>query len=184
MQNPLLDKATVVDRTAAAAALDEGSATAPPSSPPQPPTDATSASPLVDPKRKKKIPFEKGYSQMDWLRLTQSGTTDLTGLGKGGPVRHRKDISLEEVAQHRTVEDGWTVLRGRVYNLTPYLKFHPGGVAVLKSILGRDGTALFNRYHAWVNAEFLLAKCMIGTVDAKTTTSSSIAAATTTCSTS
>jgi cytochrome-b5 reductase len=68
------------------------------------------------------------------------------------------------------MEDGWTVLRGRVYNLSPYIRFHPGGDKILKPILGKDGTALFNKFHAWVNAEFLLAKCMVGTLD--TTTSS------------
>lgn len=33
----------------------------------------------------------------------------------------------------------------QVYNLTPYLKFHPGGVAILMSVAGKDGTALFNK---------------------------------------
>lgn len=27
---------------------------------------------------------------------------------------------------------------------------------------GRDGTALFNKYHSWVNPERLLENCMIG----------------------
>ena len=126
--------------------------------PPAPKT--VSPAPLVAPNRKK-VPFEKGYSQMDWVRLTKSGA-DLTGLGKG--TRPRKDITMHEVKQHKTLEDGWTVLRGKVYNLSPYLKFHPGGVTVLKGILGKDGTVLFNKYHAWVNAEFLLEKCLIGTL--------------------
>jgi cytochrome-b5 reductase len=134
--------------------------------PPPSTSTAASADSLV-PRNRKKIPFEKGYSQMDWIRLTNSGT-DLTGLGKGH--RPRKDIPLSEVALHNTVEDGWTVLRGRVYNLSPYIRFHPGGEKILKPILGKDGTVLFNKYHAWVNAEFMLAKCMVGTLD----TSSSI----------
>lgn len=50
----------------------------------------------------------------------------------------------------------------QVYNLTPYLRFHPGGVPLLLKVAGRDGTALFNKYHAWVNYEFLLAKCLVG----------------------
>jgi len=100
---------------------------------------------------------------MDWIRLTNSGA-DLTGLGKG--TRPRKNIPLSEIAQHNTVQDGWTVLRGKVYNLSPYIRFHPGGEKMLKPILGKDGTALFNKYHAWVNAEFLLAKCMVGTAEA------------------
>jgi cytochrome-b5 reductase len=50
----------------------------------------------------------------------------------------------------------------QVYNITEYLRFHPGGVPLLLAVGGRDGTALFNKYHAWVNYEFLLAKCIVG----------------------
>ena len=52
--------------------------------------------------------------------------------------------------------------RLQVYSITQYLRFHPGGVPLLLAVGGRDGTALFNKYHAWVNYEFLLAKCMVG----------------------
>lgn len=97
---------------------------------------------------RQKVMYEKGYSQMDWVRLTQKDP-DLAGL-RGAPLR--RDMSLEEVAQHATEDDAWTVLRGRVYNMTPYLRFHPGGVPLLLKVAGRDGTALFNKYHAWVNA--------------------------------
>lgn len=31
----------------------------------------------------------------------------------------------------------------QVYNLTPYLRFHPGGVDILASMAGKDGTAQF-----------------------------------------
>jgi cytochrome b involved in lipid metabolism len=31
-----------------------------------------------------------------------------------------------------------------VYNITPYLKFHPGGVDELMRVAGRDGTKLFS----------------------------------------
>lgn len=41
----------------------------------------------------------------------------------------------------------------QVYNLTPYLQYHPGGVDILVKTAGKDCTALFNRYHAWVNLE-------------------------------
>ena len=38
----------------------------------------------------------------------------------------------------------------QVYNITHYLRFHPGGVPLLLKVAGKDGTALFNKYHAWV----------------------------------
>lgn len=108
-----------------------------------------------------KVPFEKGYSQMDWLNLTRTHP-DLAGL-KG--QSNKRLISIDEVRKHKTEGDMWTVLKGRVYNISPYMKFHPGGVDMLMKAVGKDCTSLFNKYHAWVNAEFLLEKCVVGTLD-------------------
>ncbi|ONK70082.1 uncharacterized protein A4U43_C05F30050 [Asparagus officinalis] len=113
------------------------------------------------PAARAKVPFEKGYSQMDWLKLTRTDP-DLAGLrGRS----NRRLISLDEVKQHKTEGSVWTVLKGRVYNISPYMKFHPGGVDMLMKAAGKDCTALFNKYHAWVNAEFLLEKCLVGMLD-------------------
>nr|KJB49187.1 hypothetical protein B456_008G105500 [Gossypium raimondii] len=108
-----------------------------------------------------KVPFEKGYSQMDWLKLTQTHP-DLAGL-KG--QSNRRLVSMSEVKQNQKEGSMWTVLKGRVYNISPYMKFHPGGVDMLMKAVGKDSTSLFNKYHAWVNAEFLLEKCLVGTLD-------------------
>jgi hypothetical protein len=40
---------------------------------------------------------------------------------------NRRLISLEELKQHKGGDCVWTVLKGRVYNIAPYMKFHPGG---------------------------------------------------------
>ncbi|KJE95954.1 cytochrome b5 reductase 4 [Capsaspora owczarzaki ATCC 30864] len=53
-------------------------------------------------------------------------------------------------------------LRGKVYNITRYVAYHPGGEAELMKAAGRDGTQLFQDIHAWVNAESMLEKCLIG----------------------
>lgn len=50
----------------------------------------------------------------------------------------------------------------QVYNITPYINFHPGGEDWIMKGAGRDSSALFNKYHAWVNADMLLEKCLIG----------------------
>lgn len=45
--------------------------------------------------------------------------------------------------EHRSKDDAWTAINGKVYNITPYLDYHPGGVPELMRVAGRDGTKLF-----------------------------------------
>lgn len=42
--------------------------------------------------------------------------------------------------------DAWTALDGIVYNITPYLRFHPGGAKEMLRTAGRDGTKLFSTF--------------------------------------
>ncbi|GAX74991.1 hypothetical protein CEUSTIGMA_g2437.t1 [Chlamydomonas eustigma] len=106
------------------------------------------------------MPPGKGFSQMDWLRLTKSGA-NLNGLG-GKPLR--KDITMEEVKRHKTKDDAWMVFNGLVYNITHYLKYHPGGIEILMKVAGRDGTSQFLKYHPYVNMRAMMEKCLIGSL--------------------
>lgn len=62
----------------------------------------------------------------------------------------------------RKGKDAWMALNGKVYNITPYADFHPGGVPELMRGAGRDGTRLFGEVHPWVNYENMLTSCLIG----------------------
>ncbi|KAH7447470.1 hypothetical protein KP509_01G108300 [Ceratopteris richardii] len=108
-----------------------------------------------------KVPLERGFTQVDWLRLTRT-QTDLAGLNG---ATNRRFITKAEVKKHQSEDDAWTILKGRVYNITHYLKFHPGGADMLMKGAGKDCTLLFNKYHSWVNAEYLLEKCLVGVLD-------------------
>ena len=52
----------------------------------------------------------------------------------------------------------------QVYNITPYIKFHPGGNILMQGA-GKDSTVLFQKYHAWVNADMMLQSCLLGQLD-------------------
>jgi cytochrome b involved in lipid metabolism len=80
-------------------------------------------------------------------------------------MRMRGFVPMSEVRKHATEEDGWTVVHGVVYNISPYLRFHPGGAKILRLSLGKDATALFKKYHAWVNVQALLARCVVGLLE-------------------
>lgn len=103
-----------------------------------------------------KTALKPGHSLMDWIRLGSSGV-DLAGTG--GVITA---VSHEELAKHNKVDDCWLALRGRVYNITRYMDFHPGGRDELMRGAGKDATALFDSVHAWVNYEQLLSKCLVG----------------------
>jgi cytochrome b involved in lipid metabolism len=46
---------------------------------------------------------------------------------------------------HNRPDDAWSVFGGKVYNITPYLPFHPGGKKELMRVAGRDGSKLFGK---------------------------------------
>ncbi|KAJ9142738.1 FMN-dependent dehydrogenase-domain-containing protein [Pleurostoma richardsiae] len=57
-------------------------------------------------------------------------------------------ISAQDVAQHNTPDDLWTVVDGVVYDLTEFAPKHPGGIDILAKYAGRDATAAYNTVHA------------------------------------
>ncbi|MEY5023852.1 MAG: hypothetical protein RL569_765 [Actinomycetota bacterium] len=57
-------------------------------------------------------------------------------------------FSAAEVAKHNSATNCWSVVNGKVYDLTSYVSSHPGGSSVIKAICGKDGTAAFSGQHA------------------------------------
>lgn len=51
--------------------------------------------------------------------------------------------SIDEVSQHNLRDDCWTIISGDVYDLTDYIKRHPGGDEILRAC-GSDATSQFN----------------------------------------
>ncbi|KAL5493654.1 hypothetical protein EMCRGX_G014863 [Ephydatia muelleri] len=95
-----------------------------------------------------------GYSMHDWTRFSQN-LRDFS-------AQQFVQVTAEELAKHSVESDAWTCVRGIVYNITPFLKYHPGGKRQLMRAAGKESTSLFNKVHTWVNAERILSKCVIG----------------------
>jgi cytochrome b involved in lipid metabolism/uncharacterized membrane protein len=69
------------------------------------------------------------------------------------PVVHRsvptaKRYTRAQVRQHRTATDCWTIIDRTVYDLTDWVRKHPGGASRIIAICGRDGTRAFDAQHA------------------------------------
>ena len=123
--------------------------------------DTTMPPPRYSKKVRKPAVNPRGrFGLHDWKRLLQH-SNDLAQR-KGAPLR--RDIPVEEVRKHNKNHDGWIILRGKVYNIGPYLAYHPGGIDIFKSVLGKDGTTLFDKYHRWVNIDGLIGPLLLGTV--------------------
>lgn len=68
--------------------------------------------------------------------------TPVTDFGKTA-----KEYTLADVSTHRTKASCWTTVRGKVYDLTPWISKHPGGAAAILSLCGKDGTSGFEAQH-------------------------------------
>lgn len=113
--------------------------------------------------QRQKVALAPGHSPLDWAALNSKTPNHiLRGLKFDSPPAPYVKITKEELGSHRSRTDCWTSINGRVFNLTRYVDFHPGGVEEIMKCAGRDGTAMFNKYHSWVNADRLLEKCMVG----------------------
>lgn len=141
---------------------------APPSRGMMPPPARGASSGLAPPpthtaiptKPRMKVELTPGHSPLDWATLTSSGK-NLRGVPENLPYLK---VPLKELRNHngRKGRDAWTVLGGRVYNITPYLPYHPGGEEELLKCAGRNGDKLFNEVHPWVNWEGMLQACLVG----------------------
>ncbi|GLB40182.1 putative acyl-CoA dehydrogenase, N-terminal domain [Lyophyllum shimeji] len=73
------------------------------------------------------------------------GTEDVLGdLGEF------KTYTRDEVAKHNTEHDHWIIIDGKIYDITKFKNFHPGGASVFldtESMPGQDATEVFYGLH-------------------------------------
>ncbi|KAM0255105.1 hypothetical protein ACHAQJ_006109 [Trichoderma viride] len=111
-------------------------------------------------KPSRKVVLTPGHSPLDWAQIS-GPNADLRGVASSASYM-RITPSMLKVQTGRKGKDAWMAISGKVYNVTPYAKFHPGGVPELMRGAGRDGTKLFGEIHPWVNYETMLAACLVG----------------------
>ncbi|TSC55022.1 MAG: nitrate reductase [Parcubacteria group bacterium LiPW_30] len=58
-----------------------------------------------------------------------------------------KTYTLADFSTHNSKESCWSVINGKVYDLTPWVSKHPGGESAILSICGKDGTDNFLGKH-------------------------------------
>jgi hypothetical protein len=55
--------------------------------------------------------------------------------------------TMAKVKENNSAASCWTVVSGNVYDLTQWIKSHPGGSSAILSLCGTDGTASFKAQH-------------------------------------
>lgn len=93
---------------------------------------------------------------MDWIRLCKK-EDDLSGIGL-----QKIKVTTEELSHHCREDDCWIAIHGLVFNVTPYMDFHPGGREEMMRGAGQDATNLFDQTHHYVNFASMLKKCLVG----------------------
>ncbi|KPM11260.1 cytochrome b5 reductase 4-like protein [Sarcoptes scabiei] len=106
-----------------------------------------------------KVALKPGFGLMGWIRFSSSAK-NLSGIDNEND--EKRFITLNELSKHDKPDDCWIAIRGKVFNITSYLEYHPGGVEELMKGAGQNATNMFEDVHAWVNYESLLQKCYIG----------------------
>lgn len=107
--------------------------------------------------KREKVHLAPHHSALDWERVKHE--KNVKNIDPSSfPVR----ITKKELAQHKLPGDYWVALNGKIYNITEYLDYHPGGAEILARNAGRDIMPLFMKYHRWVSYERILDECFIG----------------------
>lgn len=133
----------------------------PPSSRPSSSTLAPLAVPGKPQRPSRPVVLEPGHSPLDWAALTSDPKNNLRGANLPSSLI-RVTPSMLKIQNGRKGRDAWTSYQGKVYNITPFAPFHPGGKGELLRGSGKDSEKLFMEIHPWVNWDGMLAECMVG----------------------
>lgn len=72
-------------------------------------------------------------------------------------------FSMADVAAHNNADSCYVAVGTKVYNVTDWIKQHPGGQQAILGLCGTDGTAAFSAQHGSnAKAQAALASFLIG----------------------
>ncbi|RDW93854.1 putative cytochrome b5 reductase [Aspergillus mulundensis] len=75
-----------------------------------------------------------------------------------------REYTTQEVAAHKTRDDLWLVVNDKVYDVTEYVRDHPGGPDVLLDTAGTDATEAYEEVGHSEDADEILRTYLIGTL--------------------
>lgn len=103
------------------------------------------------------VPDEQGVASTGVLTGSQRGKQRLAAAdpndpaAKGTPVA--QSVTLDEVMQHKSSTDCYTIIRGGVYSISSFIEQHPDGKMNFENTCGMDSTKLFEGQYGGFPAE-------------------------------
>ncbi len=77
-------------------------------------------------------------------------------------------FTIEEVSKHNKEDDMWIIINSKIYDVTKFLRLHPGGKTVLLKVAGQDCTKQFYALHEHAVLQKYEPKLLIGLVQDQT----------------
>ncbi|PIA38264.1 hypothetical protein AQUCO_02800143v1 [Aquilegia coerulea] len=112
-------------------------------------------------------PTQAGNQPGGWMvrmkSLQSAETQNALKKSVSSPIMNTSTrmYSLDDVKKHNSAESAWIIVRSYVYDCTPFLKEHPGGIDSILINAGSDCTEEFDAIHS-DKAKTMLEKYRIG----------------------
>jgi len=85
--------------------------------------------------------YEQADEESDEPQPTQTAEPTPT------PEESVNGYTLAQVSERNSAAECWVVIDGGVYDLTQWIRSHPGGSGAILNLCGKDGTASFTSQH-------------------------------------
>ena len=58
-------------------------------------------------------------------------------------ARFKETFTRNDIKEHSRAGDKWIVIQGKVYDISSFMKMHPGGENIIGSYVSQDATVSF-----------------------------------------
>lgn len=95
-------------------------------------------------------PMRQALPVTTWTQIqtqTVVQTPVVTPKPKPIPAPVSNGYTMQDVQVHNTPSNCWTVINGKIYDMSSFANQHSGGPSSINSVCGKDGTAVYARQH-------------------------------------
>ncbi|KAG2182034.1 hypothetical protein INT43_006960, partial [Umbelopsis isabellina] len=106
-------------------------------------------------------PTIAGSENGGWMDSLQAAEPKVEEVANASKADNLPMYTIKQVESHNKQDDCWIVVKNIVYNCTPFMNLHPGGIDSIGLVAGEDCTEDFEAIHS-TSAKEMLLKYAIG----------------------